>query len=90
MELILRVTRIELVETAEGKARVRLTGAGGEDCVLELEPGAAVDFVPDDAEGGWELSEGMEDLLSPLPRAGWPGRKRPRLRRGPTGCSSGW
>jgi hypothetical protein len=67
MELILRVTRIELVETAEGKARVRLTGAGGEDCVLELEPGAAVDFVPDDAEGGWELSEGMEDLLSPSP-----------------------
>jgi hypothetical protein len=49
MELILRVTRIELVETAEGKARVRLTGAGGEDCVLELEPGAAVDFAPDAA-----------------------------------------
>jgi hypothetical protein len=89
MELILRVTRIELVETAEGKARVRLTGAGGEDCVLELEPGAAVDFVPDDAEGGWELSEGMEDLLSPSP-AGRPRRKRPRRGRGPTGCSSGW
>ena len=67
MELLLRVTRIELVEAAEGKARLRLTGAGGEECVLELKPGAAVDFAPDDDEGGWELAEGMEDLLSPPP-----------------------
>ncbi|MBN2337429.1 MAG: hypothetical protein JXP48_02715, partial [Acidobacteria bacterium] len=37
------------------------------DCVLELEPGAAVDFVPDEDEAGWELAEGMEDLLSPPP-----------------------
>ena len=70
MELILRVARIELVETAEGKARVRLTGAGGEDCVLELEPGAAVDFAPDEDEGGWGLAGGMEDLLSPPPGEG--------------------
>ncbi|MDI9612051.1 MAG: hypothetical protein QM330_03160 [Acidobacteriota bacterium] len=69
MELLLRVTRIELVETAEGKARLRLTGARGEECVLELKPGAAVDFVPDDDEAGWELSEGMEDLLSSSPGA---------------------
>lgn len=67
MELLLRVTRIELVEAAEGKARLRLTGAAGEECVLELKPGAGVDFAPDDDEEGWELAEGMEDLLSPPP-----------------------
>jgi hypothetical protein len=77
MELNLQVARIELVETAEGKARLRLTGANGEDCVLELEPGAAVDFVPDDVEGGWELAEGMKDLLSPPPGEGAPEEAAP-------------